>query len=56
MFKLNTREMELFMALRPKRQFLLKTAHGSKVLNLTLDPVAFHEYANAISLLNESAA
>ena len=56
MFKLNARETELFMALRPKRQFLLKTAHGSKVLNLTLDPVAFREYANAISLLNESAA
>jgi type IV secretion/conjugal transfer VirB4 family ATPase len=47
MFGLNAREVELFSALIPKRQFLMKTPTASKVLNVDLDPRAFWEYANS---------
>ena len=47
MFRLNARELELFSELIPKRQFLLKTATRSKVLNVNLDPRAYWEYANS---------
>jgi type IV secretion system protein VirB4 len=47
MFHLNEREAELFSALIPKRQFLVKTAQRSKVLNVNLDPRAYWEYTNS---------
>ncbi len=47
MFSMNEREVELFTGLVPKRQFLMKTAAVSRVLNVSLDPVAFWEYANS---------
>jgi type IV secretion system protein VirB4 len=47
MFHLNEREVELFSALIPKRQFLVKTAHRSKVLNVHLDPNAYWQYTNS---------
>jgi len=47
MFRLNEREAEIFSALIPKRQFLLKTAQRSKVLNVNLDPRAYWQYTNS---------
>ena len=47
MFRLNDREVELFSALIPKRQFLWKTASRAKVLNVNLDPRAYWEYTNS---------
>jgi type IV secretion system protein VirB4 len=47
MFRLNERELQVFSELIPKRQFLLKTASRSKVLNVHLDPRAYWEYANS---------
>jgi type IV secretion system protein VirB4 len=47
MFRLNEREAEIFSALIPKRQFLLKTALRSKVLNVNVDPHAHREYTNS---------
>jgi type IV secretion system protein VirB4 len=47
MFRLNEREVELFSALISKRQFLLKTALRSKVLNVNLDPHAYWQYTNS---------
>lgn len=47
MFHLNEREVELFSALIPKRQFLVKTEHRSNVLNVNLDPRAYWEYTNS---------
>ena len=47
MFSMNEREIEMFTGLAPKRQFLMKTAAESRVLNVSLDPVAFWEYANS---------
>lgn len=47
MFRLNEREVELFASLIPKRQFLLKTAQRSKVLNVHLDPNAYWQYTNS---------
>jgi type IV secretion system protein TrbE len=47
MFRLNEREVELFSALIPKRQFLWKTANRAKVLNVNLDPHAYWEYTNS---------
>jgi type IV secretion system protein VirB4 len=47
MFRLNEREVELFSALIPKRQFLVKTAQRSKVLNVNLDPNAYWQYTNS---------
>lgn len=47
MFHLNEREVELFNGLIPKRQFLAKTEHRSKVLNVNLDPRAYWEYTNS---------
>ncbi|HEX3684982.1 MAG TPA: hypothetical protein VHU83_20780 [Bryobacteraceae bacterium] len=46
-FHLNHREVELFAALIPKRQFLLKSDQRSKVLNVTLDPCAYWQYTNS---------
>ncbi len=39
--------MELFAALIPKRQFLLKTPTSSRVLNVDLDPAAYWTYTNS---------
>lgn len=47
MFRLNDREVELFSALTPKRQFLLKTDQRAKVLNVDLDPLAYWQYTNS---------
>jgi Type IV secretory pathway, VirB4 components len=47
MFRLNEREVELFSALIPKRQFLVKTAQRSKVLNVNLDSNAYWQYTNS---------
>lgn len=47
MFHLNEREVELFASLTPKRQFLVKTEHRSKVLNVNLDPRAYWQYTNS---------
>lgn len=47
MFRLNEREVELFSALIPKRQFLWRTASRAKVLNVNLDPRAYWEYTNS---------
>jgi type IV secretion system protein TrbE len=47
MFHLNEREGELFASLIPKRQFLVKTAQRSKVLNINLDPNAYWQYTNS---------
>jgi type IV secretion system protein VirB4 len=47
MFRLNEREAELFSALVPKRQFLVKTATRAKVLNVNLDPHAYWQYTNS---------
>lgn len=49
MFRLNAREVELFSALIPKRQFLWKAASRAKVLNVNLDPRAYWEYTNSPS-------
>lgn len=46
-FRLNDKEVELYAGLIPKRQFLLKTDRGSKVLNVHLDSRALAEYANS---------
>lgn len=47
MFRLNEREVELFSALIPKRQFLLKSASRAKVLNVNLDAHAYWQYTNS---------
>ena len=47
LFKLNERELELFAALIPKRQFLLKTPTRSGVLNVELDPAAYWTYTTS---------
>jgi type IV secretion/conjugal transfer VirB4 family ATPase len=47
MFHLNEREVELFAALIPKRQFLVKTEQRAKVLNVNLDPRAYWQYTNS---------
>jgi len=47
MFHLNDREVELFRALIPKRQFLMKTDQRGKVLNVNLDPRAYWQYTNS---------
>lgn len=47
MFKLNDREVELFAGLIPKRQFLVKSASRSKLLNVNLDPHAYWQYTNS---------
>jgi type IV secretion system protein VirB4 len=47
MFHLNEREVELFSCLVSKRQFLMKTAQRSKVLNVHLDPSAYWQYTNS---------
>jgi len=41
LFHLNSKELELLRALRPKRQLLVKQPHRSKVLNLNLDPKSY---------------
>jgi hypothetical protein len=47
MCHLNDREVELFAGLRPKGQFLLKTKHQAKVMNVDLDPTAYWQYTNS---------
>ncbi|MGI9070436.1 MAG: VirB4 family type IV secretion system protein [Bryobacteraceae bacterium] len=47
LFHLNEKEVELFSALIPKRQLLMKTDQRSKVLNVDLDQRAYWEYTNS---------
>jgi type IV secretory pathway VirB4 component len=46
-FHLNAKEKELHATLTPKKQMLLKTPSGSKVLNLNVDPASYWLYTSS---------
>jgi hypothetical protein len=46
LFQLNARELELFAALAPRQQLLMKRPDVTKVLTLTVDPKSYWIYTN----------